>query len=91
MNKPEQLKFKKKHGRYCCDVPDCNNFAYAEMYRVGKNHGWCFVCRTHYNAKLRPATKKDMKERNIFRGKVPIEKDIGFCIIAKRRQRVKKK
>lgn len=83
----QQVKFKKKHGRYCCDVKDCTNFAYAEMYRVGKNHGWMFVCHKHYNAKLRPVTKKDMKERNIFRGNVPIEKDIGFCIITKRKRK----
>jgi len=74
--------FKKKNGRYCCDVPDCRNYAYAEMYRVtGNRKGWMYVCHKHYELKLRPATKKDMKERNIFRGKVPIEKGLGFCII----------
>ena len=87
MKTEQQVNFKRKNGRYCCDVKDCTNFAYAEMYRVGgKNHGWCFVCHKHYQSKLRPATKKDMKERNIFRGKVPIENDIGFCIVTKRKR-----
>jgi len=62
------MKFKKKNNRCCCDVDGCNNYAYAEMFRVHKC--WMYVCRKHYKLKL------DKKGR-------PKEKDIGFYILRK--------
>jgi len=61
-----RLKFKRRNSRYCCDVNNCNNYAYAEMYKTSK-HAWMYVCNKHYKLKLK-------------NGK-PIEKDIGFYIL----------
>jgi hypothetical protein len=58
------MRFKKKNNRYCCDVDKCNNYAYAEMFRIHK--GWMYVCKKHYKLKLNKKGK-------------PKEKDVGFC------------
>lgn len=63
------MEFKIKNKRYCCDVDECDNYAYAEMYRVGgKDACWMYVCKKHYQLKLGRSGK-------------PKEKDIGFYIL----------
>jgi len=70
-------KFKTKNKRYVCDVYNCNNHAYAEMYRLkGKKEGWMYVCKTHYKLKM----DKNRK---------PKEKDIGFYILSRKETIVK--
>jgi hypothetical protein len=54
-------------NRYCCDVDNCNNYAYAELYHLGKS-AWMYICKKHYKLKL---SKKGM----------PKEKDVGFSIL----------
>jgi len=81
----EEMKFKKKNGRYCCDVDGCRCYAYAELYRVtGKHKGWMYVCKNHYRAKLRKARVDDAKDR-IFRGYVVKHKRLGFCFLKRRK------
>jgi len=51
----------KKYGDFClekcaraymegqfCDYRDCTNEPFAEVYHVGKNKGWCYLCRRHF-------------------------------------------
>ena len=72
------MEFKIKNKRYCCDIEGCDNYAYAELFRFGK-HAWMYVCKKHYMLKLK---KSDKKSERSFRGLVPKEKGIGFCIIS---------
>jgi hypothetical protein len=68
-----------KNKRYCCDVDGCDNYAYAEMFRTGK-HAWMYVCKKHYLLKLK-RFKGKLKPKNSFRGLIPKEKGIGFCVL----------
>jgi hypothetical protein len=81
------MKFKIKNKRYCCDVKGCDNYAYAEMFRTGK-HSWMYVCRKHYILKLK---RCDQKLERSFRGRVPKEKGIGFCILDQKERNFRKR
>ena len=71
-NNDDDVKFKKRKGRYLCDVDGCWGYAYAEMYRIGKGN-WMYVCRKHMQRKLK-------------NGK-PIEKNIGFYVMDRIKRR----
>jgi len=71
------MEFKTKNNRYGCDVDDCENYVYAEMYRTSK-HAWMYVCNKHFKLKL---NKKGL----------PKERDIGFCVLCSDDKKVKKK
>jgi len=55
--------------RYLCHVDECDNFAYAEMFRISSGdlgNGWQYVCHKHYST---------ARKRN--------EGDVIFCILEK--------
>jgi hypothetical protein len=68
------LKFKIKNKKYTCDVANCNNYTYAEMYRISGKHGWMYVCKKHYKLKL-------------YKNGKPKEKDVGFAILSRKEKK----
>jgi len=68
-NYSELMNIKTKNKRVLCDVPMCNNYAYAELLRI--NNGWMYVCLKHYLNKINKKTGK------------PKEKNVGFYILKK--------